>query len=129
MFNTLFSHTGFAVNVTSVFLSVATMMAGIMSLNIPRFLQAFNHLSPLKWSLGNMVPYAFRGVEFTCSEDQRLPSGQCPISDGEDVLKQYNFETNAGLNLLALGICVVAYRVVAYAVLKARRSRWALGER
>ena len=127
MFNTLFSHTGFAVNVTSVFLSVASTMAGIMSLNIPGFLQAFNHLSPLKWSLGNLVPYTFRGVTFTCRDDQKLPDGQCPISNGEDVLKQFNFETNARLNLLALGVCVVGYRIVAYAVLKAAKSQWGDG--
>ncbi|KAL9124612.1 MAG: hypothetical protein Q9217_006075 [Psora testacea] len=126
MFNTLFSHTGFAVNVTSVFLSVATMMGGVMSLNIPGFLQAFNHLSPIKWSLGNLAPYTLRGVEFTCTNYQRLPNGQCPINTGEDVLKQYNFETNAELNLLAVGICTVVYRMVAFLVLKAKRTRWAL---
>ena len=129
MFNTLFSHTGFAVNVTSVFLSVATMMSGVMSLNIPSFLQAFNHLSPIKWSLGNLVPYSFEGVEFTCMDYQRLPNGQCPIRTGEDVLKQYNFETNAGLNLLAVGVCTVVYRIVAFLVLKAKRTRWSLWER
>ena len=124
VFNTLFSHTGFAVNVTSVFLSVASTMAGIMSLNIPGFLQAFNHLSPLKWALGNLVPYTFQGVIFTCGDDQKLPNGQCPIRNGEDVMRQFNFETTAWLNLLALGICVVAYRAAAYAVLKAKKSRW-----
>ncbi|KAL9104337.1 MAG: hypothetical protein Q9163_000683 [Psora crenata] len=120
MFNTLFSHTGFAVNVTSVFLSVGTMMAGVMSLNIPSFLQAFNHLSPLKWSLGNLAPYSLRGVKFRCTDYQRLSNGQCPINTGEDVLGQYNFQTNAGLNLLALGICAVIYRMVAFLVLKGR---------
>ena len=129
MFNTLFSHTGFAVNVTSVFLSVATMMSGVMSLNIPAFLQAFNYLSPIKWSLGNLAPYTLRGVKFTCQDYQRLPNGQCPINTGEDVLRQYNFETNAGLNLAALAICVVVYRIVAFLVLKAKRTRWAIWDR
>ena len=124
MFNTLVTHTGFAVNLTSVILSVATIMGGIMSLNIPAFLQAFNHLSPIKWALGNMATYTLKGIEFTCADAQRLPNGQCPISTGEEVLKLYNLETNAGLNLMALGICVVAYRMLAYVLLVARRTRW-----
>lgn len=126
MFNTLFNHTGFAENVTSTFISVATMMGGVMSLDIPDFLQAFNHLSPVKWALGNLAPYTLRGVTFTCDKDQRLPNGRCPIETGEDVLREYNFQTNARLNILALGITVIAYRLVAYLVLKLKRTRWDL---
>ena len=123
IFNTLFNHTGFAVNVTSVVLSVAQIMGGVMSLNIPPFLQAFNHLSPIKWSIGNLAPYTLRGVVFSCTDAQRLPNGQCPVANGEDVLKLYNLDGNAGLNLLALGICVVVYRLLALLLLKAMRTR------
>jgi len=129
LFNTLFSHTGFAVNVTSVFLSVSMLMGGVMSLNIPSFLQAFNHLSPIKWSLGNLAPYTLQGVTFTCEDYQRLPSGRCPVEMGEDVLRLYNFEGDPGLNLVAMGVCVVVYRMVAFLVLKGMRTRWGWRER
>ena len=125
IFNTLFNHTGFAVNVTSVVLSVAQIMGGVMSLHIPSFLQAFNHLSPIKWAIGNLAPYTLARVNFSCTEDQQLPNGQCPITDGEDVLKLYNLRGNAGLNLMAVGICVVVYRMLAFLILKAKRTRWA----
>ena len=46
VFNPLFNYTGFSVNLTSVVLSVATLMAGVLSLNFPSILQAFNHPSP-----------------------------------------------------------------------------------
>ena len=128
MFNTLFHHTGFAVNVTSVILSLATIMGGVMSLNIPAFLQAFNHLSPVKWSLGNLLPYTLRGVTFTCTEYQRLPNGACPIETGEQVLQLYNLDGNAGLNLLALAVCVLVYRGVAYLLLRAKRTHWGYRE-
>jgi len=124
MFNTLVAHTGFAVNLTSVILSIATIMGGIMSLNIPSFLQAFNHLSPIKWALGNLAPYTLTGIRFTCPDAQKLPNGECPISTGEQVLSLYNLDANAGLNLMALGLCVVAYRMLAYVLLVARRTRW-----
>lgn len=129
IFNTLFNHTGFAVNVTSVVLSIAQIMGGVMSLHVPSFLQAFNHLSPIKWAIGNLAPYTLAGVQFSCTEDQRLPNGQCPITDGEDVLNLYNLNGNAGLNLLAVGICVVVYRILAFLILKAKRTRWAWRER
>lgn len=129
IFNTFFNHTGFAVNVAFVILSVANIMGGVMSLNIPSFLQAFNHLSPIKWMIGNVAPYTLRGVVFSCTEAQKLPDGQCPIATGEAALKLYNLDGNAGLNLLAVGICVVVYRMLAFLVLKARVTRWAWRER
>lgn len=129
IFNTLFDHTGFAVNITSVVLSIAQIMGGVMSLNIPPFLEAFNHLSPIKWAIGNLGPYTLDGVNFTCTEAQLLPNGQCPVNTGEDALNLYNLNGNAGLNLLALGICLVVYRMLAFVLLKAKRTRWALKER
>ncbi len=128
MFNTIFRHTGFAVNVTSVVLSIATLMGGVMSLNVPSFLAAFNNLSPILWSLGNLAPYSLRDQQFTCNDFQRLPNGECPISTGVQVLQLYNLDKNAGLNLMALGICTVIYRVVAYLLLKAKRTHWSLKE-
>ena len=124
IFNTLFAHTGFAVNLTSVLLSLATVMGGIMSLNMPSFLEAWNHLSPIKWSLGNLATYTLEGIVFTCPDDQKLPTGQCPIGTGQDVLRLYGLERNAPLNLLGLGVCAIAYRLVAFLLLLARRTRW-----
>lgn len=126
--NTLFDNIGFAVNVTSVVLSIAQIMGEVMSPNIPAFLQVFNHLSPVKWSIGNLAPRMLAGVTFSCTEAQRLPNGQCPVTDGEDVLNIYNLNGNAGWNLPALGICVVVYPMLAF-LLKAKRTRWARRER
>ncbi|KAF2878078.1 ABC transporter-like protein [Massariosphaeria phaeospora] len=123
-FNTLFTHTGFSVNCMSVFLSVAQIMGGVMSLSIPPFLSAFNHLSPIKYAIANMAPYTLRGQAFTCEPWQRLPGGACPISTGDQVLDLYHLNTNARLNLAALGVCTLVYRVLAYAILKMVKERW-----
>ncbi|KAL9000508.1 MAG: hypothetical protein Q9169_000801 [Polycauliona sp. 2 TL-2023] len=121
MFNTLFAHTGFAVNVTSVILSLATIMGGVMSLDIPTFLQAWNHLSPIKWSLGNLAPYTLRGLHFSCPDGGE----QCgELRTGEAVLTLYNLDTNPGTNLAALGACVVIYRLVAWGILELKRKRF-----
>lgn len=124
MFNTLSPHTGFAVNLTSVFLSIAQFMSGVMSINMPTFLQGVNYLSPLRYAIRNLAPYSLRGIMFTCDESQRLPDGQCPIETGERVLDLYKLNTNPGRNILALGICTVIYRLVAYLLLKGVKMHW-----
>lgn len=100
-----------------------------MSLNVPSFLEAFNHLSPIKWMIGNLAPYTLRGVTFSCTDMQKLPNGHCPVATGEDALKLYNLNGNAALNLLAVGICAVIYRMLAFLILKARMTRWDWKER
>lgn len=124
IFNTLVSHTGFAVSLISVVLSVALVMGGVMSLHIPAFLQAFNHLSPIKWSIANLAPYTLRPLTFSCTDFQRLPSGACPFDTGLQVLQLYDLDRNPRIGLLALAGCVVAYRALAYVVLKVKRGRW-----
>jgi len=122
-FNTLVSHTGFSVNMMSVFLSIAQVMSGVLSLQIPRFLQAWNHLSPVKWAVANMAPYTLRGIRFTCEAWQKI-NGACPITTGEQVLDLYKLNSDPALKLMALGICAIAYRFMAYVVLKMVKERW-----
>ncbi|ESZ90351.1 ABC transporter [Sclerotinia borealis F-4128] len=124
-FNTLFSHTGFAVNLTSVFLSIAQFMSGILSINMPAFLQGVNYLSPIRYAIRNLAPYTLRSIEFTCTDAQRLPNGNCPISTGVEALELYDLNDNPLWNIVALGICTLVYRLLAWALLKAMRTHWA----
>lgn len=124
MFNTLFAHTGLAVNIMGVFLSIAQAMAGILSINMPSLFKAINWLSPIRYATNAVAPYSLQGVKFTCSEEQRLPDRSCPISTGEEVLKLYRFDEEPAVNVAALAVCVVVYRVLAYTLLKATRARW-----
>lgn len=123
MFCTLFSHVGFAVNVTSILLSISTILGGVMSLKVNEVLQGINHLSPIKYSVGNLAPYSLRHQQFTCTPAQRLSDGSCPISTGQEVLELYNLDKDAAMNIMALGVCTIAYRLVAYALLKVIRSQ------
>ncbi|KAH6694186.1 ABC transporter-like protein [Leptodontidium sp. MPI-SDFR-AT-0119] len=124
MFNTLFPHTGFAISLTSVFLSISQFMSGVMSINMPAFLQGVNYLSPLRYAIRNLAPYSLHAIHFTCNESQRLPDGRCPIETGEQVLDLYKLDTDALKNLIALGACTLIYRLAAYALLKAMRMHW-----
>ncbi|CAG8123409.1 unnamed protein product [Penicillium salamii] len=121
MFCTLFSHVGFAVNITSILLSISTILGGVMSLNIHPVLQALNHLSPIKYVIANLAPYAMHGRKFHCSASQ-LVDGHCPYTSGEQVLDTWNLNKSGPMNVMALGVCTIVYRLVAYALLKAMRS-------
>ncbi|KAG4441901.1 hypothetical protein IFR05_002585 [Cadophora sp. M221] len=124
MFNTLFPHTGFAISLTSVFLSISQFMSGVMSINMPAFLQGVNYLSPLRYAIRNLAPYSLSTIHFTCNESQRLPDGRCPIETGEQVLDLYKLNTDALKNLIALGACTLIYRLAAYVLLKTMRMHW-----
>ncbi|KAK7923503.1 ABC transporter [Apiospora marii] len=125
MFNTIFNHTGFAVQIISVLLSVAQIMAGIMSINMPMLFQAFNYLSPIRYATRALAPFSLRGVEFTCDDTQRQPgTGKCNISTGEEVLDLYKLNVDGVINIICLAAVVVAYRLVAWALLRAARTRW-----
>lgn len=124
MFNTLFSdHTGFAVTAVSILLSVANTMAGIMSINMPALFNAFNYLSPIRYAVRALGPVSLRGQTFTCGVEHQLPDGSCVISNGEQVLDLYRLNVDAKTNIAALAGVIVAYRLVAYLLLKLLRRK------
>ncbi|KAK1994894.1 ABC transporter [Colletotrichum falcatum] len=123
MFNTLFGHTGFAVNITSVVMSIANTMAGILSIDMPEVFKIFNYLSPIRYATRAMAPYSLESVAFTCTAGQRLPNGRCPVETGEDVLNLYKLNVDPKVNIAALAGCVIVYRLVAWALLRGVRTR------
>lgn len=124
MFNTLFGHTGFAVNIMGIFLSVANSMAGVLSINMPDLFKAVNYLSPIRYATRSVAPYSLRDITFTCTDEQRLPDGSCPIETGKQVLDLYNFNVDPVVNVASMAACIVAYRLVAWILLRLMRARW-----
>ncbi|KAJ3907169.1 P-loop containing nucleoside triphosphate hydrolase protein [Lentinula edodes] len=122
IFNTLFQSTGFALNVTSVLLSVGTFMGGLMSIDMIGFLQGINYISPLKYATANMLPYTLQGMTFTCDDAQRLADGQCPLNTGEQVLDLYKLNVDPAPMLGALVGATAVYRLVAYIILRISRT-------
>ncbi|KAI1746956.1 hypothetical protein F4782DRAFT_468209 [Xylaria castorea] len=124
MFNTLFKHTGFAVNIISILLSVAQVITGIISIDMPRVFEIFNYLSPTKYAVAALARYSLDGVTFTCDDLQRLPNGRCAIETGEQVLELYALNVDGARNLIALAGTVLVYRLVAWVLLRLVRTRW-----
>ncbi|KAK0187348.1 P-loop containing nucleoside triphosphate hydrolase protein [Armillaria mellea] len=122
--------TGLALTITNILMSIAMYIAGLMSLNMPTFLKDLNKLNPLGYYIRNMMPYVLRGQTFTCGDDQRLTDGSCAISTGEQALEIFNLkDVNAHLNLCAVVVSTVVYRLLAYAVLKVVKSRFKIERR
>ena len=124
MFNTLFDHTGFAVNIASVFLSMAQVMGGVMSIGMPAVLKGFNYLSPIRYMIRCLGPFSLRPVTFTCEEFQRDTSGRCFVQTGYDALRLYDIDVDPVTNLAALAGATVIYRLIAYVLLKVKRTHW-----
>jgi hypothetical protein len=93
---------------------------------MPAFLRGFNYISILKWGLGAVLSDSLRGVVFKCTPSELSADGTCPVSTGEDVLKLYNLDVNTALYALGMVVCVIVYRVLAYALLKLKLTRWQL---
>ena len=124
MFNTLFTHTGFAVNLMGTVLAVASVCGGVLSIDMPELFRAFNYVSPIRYALHSVTPYSLRPVSFTCTDAQKSLDGKCPIETGQQVLELYKFDSDPVINVAALAACVVIYRLLAYALLKVARTRW-----
>ncbi|KAK7415722.1 hypothetical protein QQX98_005635 [Neonectria punicea] len=118
MFNTLFSHTGFAINLMGVFLALANSMAGILSLNMPSLFEALNYLSPIRYQVRSVAYYSMRGLEFECKFDD----GSCPITTGDEALKLYEFDEDPLVSILGMAGCVVGYRLLAWILLRVARN-------
>ncbi|EXJ95582.1 hypothetical protein A1O1_00704 [Capronia coronata CBS 617.96] len=124
LFLTMFSHTGLAVSVMSVVLSIAIHLGGVLSIGIDRFLSAVNHISPVKWQVGALLSYSLRDIRFTCTADQRLADGTCPVQTGEQVLELYRLNVDTVAYALALGGVTIGYRLLAYLGLEIRGADW-----
>lgn len=125
MFFSLFSHLGLAINLSTLVMALSVPLGGVLAVNVTGFLQWINHVNPIKWQVNAMASEQLRGVRFTCEDQQRLPSGACPIETGEQVLALYKLDKfSTGECVGYLAIIVVSIRVLAYLVLKMRRTNF-----
>ncbi|KAH7322700.1 pleiotropic drug resistance protein [Stachybotrys elegans] len=125
MFNTVVNHTGFAVNIMGIFLSVANCIVGVLSINMPDLFVGVNYLSPIRYGALAVAPYSLRGVEFSCTNEpeQRNADGSCRIQTGQDVLDLYNFDVDPNIYIAACAACVIIYRLLAWILLWVVRGR------
>lgn len=89
---------------------------------MPTFLKGVNYASPLKYAVASLSIKSFTNFEFTCTDAQKLPNGDCPIQTGQQVLDLLNFHTSLSSSIGALIAVTVAYRLIAYTVLRLSKA-------
>ncbi|KAI7822566.1 P-loop containing nucleoside triphosphate hydrolase protein [Gamsiella multidivaricata] len=125
-FSTFATHAGFNITVMSAVISVFSFMTGFMSLNIPKWLSAINHVSLFKYGSLVMTRNEFDGITFDCSAEQ-ISGGACPYPTGESVLELLQFQDkNWDLYMGLFIMVVVVYRLLAWLALvaKVKGHRW-----
>jgi hypothetical protein len=98
--------------------------SGIDSADTPRFFIDVNHISPIQYGAAIMMVQSFHGQVFTCTDDQLLPGGSCPITTGRQALVFYKFDVDFWPHLGGLVATTIAYRLVAYTVVKLARLQF-----
>lgn len=90
IFCAIFMDVGFSVNLMSIFIGVTNQFAGFVSLSIPHWLNYVGFISPVKWGSIVLTNVVFRGETFTCSDEEEIYPGRCPLSTGKEVLELYD---------------------------------------
>lgn len=125
-FCSMFYHIGFTVNIVSVVLSIFSIMSGFLSVSaMPLTLQYINNISPVHWGSWTLANVAYGGVVFTCTPEEMLSTGVCPIATGEQVLSLYGFTGEGGrfgysFHILVLFIITAAAGIFSFAALRWR---------
>ncbi len=97
-------------------------MGGIISITMPELFVAFSYTSPIRYAIRAFAPFSFKDLVFTCTDEQKLPNGECLISTGTQVLDLYNLNVDGVANIASLVGCVVVYRLIAWALLRLART-------
>lgn len=121
-FNSMLNHTGLAVQIVSVFLSVAVMMSGLMSIEMPPFFRDLSYIGPVKYAVMSCINIVFqRSKRFTCTADSGASEVasdgsvvSCIFNDGNDVLDGYNIRVDIKLYLGLIAVITVVYRALSF---------------
>lgn len=90
---------------------------------IPVFFIWVPYISFIKWGFEALVLNEFRGLTFTCTEQQRI-GGQCPFRTGEDTINYLRMEDASMLaSYLVLTGMVLFLRLVAYLAILYRAKK------
>ena len=121
-------HIGFSVSLTNSLLGIFTVMSGLVSSDMPVFLDRINRLSPVPYIARMMVVNEFSDSQvYTCT-DQDVATMNCLYRNGSDVLKLLVGSGNVfGIDPALLGMYIgvaifltVVFRGLAFLVLKVR---------
>jgi len=119
MFTIIFDHMGLAFNIVGAILTLFLFSGGTMSLEMPDFFKGINYIAPLKYSVNSLAKLSFEGESFSCSPSAKEDEvSNCLLSNGKEILKQYNLGDGFKMNFIAVAIIVIVYRLIAFGILE-----------
>jgi hypothetical protein len=125
------NNVGFSVSLTNSVLGVFTVMSGILSAQMPVFLDRFNRISPVPYFARLLLINEFESSKtFSCTVEE-IESQNCIYRSGSDVLRLltsgddvFKFEYEQfGFYIIVGCILTVVYRILSYLILKARTNK------
>ncbi|KAI8892529.1 P-loop containing nucleoside triphosphate hydrolase protein [Globomyces pollinis-pini] len=128
MFCTFSDNVGLSVSLTNSVLGVFLVMSGLLSSNMPVFLDRINRLTPIPYFTRLMTINEFHSdMEFTCTPVEKLMK-QCIYHNGTEVLRLlspnpnlFTFDPSQFHYYLVCGIVTtISYRILAYILFKIR---------
>jgi len=101
------------------------VMSGFFSLTISPILKSLNFVSICKSGAYLLTVNEFSGLVLDCTDEQKLPNGECPITSGDQVLSLYGFEKTLWKDYVCVIVSVVVgYRLLAFLLLRFLKKRF-----
>lgn len=130
VFCSFVEHIGLSLSLTNALLGAFTQMGGLLSSNMPAFLDGINRLSPVPYFTRLLMINEFSNSNFTCTALE-TNTGLCLYHTGADVLRLqasntgvFQFDVNQfNLYIICGVLLTIAYRVLAYLALSYRASQ------
>jgi ABC-type multidrug transport system permease subunit len=105
---------GLTVTINSTFLSLLNQTAGVVSLNVPRWLAAISWGTPFKAAVKVQLINECVGLVFRCSPEE-VASGKCVAQTGEQILALFQWVDLDAARFAGIMVAVtVAWRVLAW---------------
>jgi len=126
IFLSLFKSTDNSLPFANVLLATMVFMNGLFTLNLPYALQIINYASSHRYATRLLTINEFEGLVITCTSSQLLSNGQCPYTNGEQILDLYNFTSESKWFDLGLMVALaIIYRIIGYFVLRFTHKKFA----
>ncbi|GMM33720.1 hypothetical protein DASC09_010450 [Saccharomycopsis crataegensis] len=129
-FNTIFRHTGFAINIISIFVSISVIISGLIALQLPPFFKGINWVNPMHYGVMAISNIVFQNEDkFTCTADSGASGNGdgCIFNNGQDVIDTYGLGVDYKLYFGLLAVMAVCYRAIAFIVLWMRVNNYKSG--
>lgn len=124
IFATFTPEMGLSVSLVSTVLSIITQFSGLVSLSVPKWLQAIAWCAPIKPAARLLIINEASRLHLNCSPES-IQSGACLIQTGEDMIDLFGWKDLDTNKLVGIMIaCTVGWRLLAWLCVMIKMRGW-----